>query len=305
MPFFVALVLFLLLLLAFWIVFRWRQRHPLVESPFGDVAVRMAQVGDFRIRYHISGKGPPLVLIHGIGADLFCWRHFIPFVNRKFTTVALDLPGFGQSSKPARAHYGLDEQVERVHGFLRDLGIHEAYIVGSSMGGNIALWYALTYPKDVLGLAVIAPATSPELVPINARSLAWLAKPMSMLVTRRAMRWAHRRAVSRKDAIDRDRVEATFKTYDGNHEAVRSFLLATEAIRDPRLRSRLPELNVPVLVLWGSEDLLVPRQVIEALESALAAPESAVHTGGGHHLQEDDPEWVAEKIDGFFAKIQD
>jgi pimeloyl-ACP methyl ester carboxylesterase len=64
-------------------------------------------------------------------------------------------------------------------------------------------------------------------------------------------------------------------------------------------------LRKPALVLWGSDDLLVSRQVIDDLESALDAPESHVHPDGGHHLQEDDPRWVAGKIDAFFSKIQD
>jgi pimeloyl-ACP methyl ester carboxylesterase len=119
------------------------------------------------------------------------------------------------------------------------------------------------------------------------------------------MRWAHRRTVTQKNRVDAARVEETYLTYGRNHEAVRSFLAATESIRDPRLGQRLSQLEQKVLILWGSEDRLVPRKVINALETALRASESHVHIGGGHHLQEDEPVWVAEKIDSFFSDKQD
>jgi pimeloyl-ACP methyl ester carboxylesterase len=291
------------LALAAWLFRRWRRRHPLVPTPFADFPVRMAQVGDWRIRYHMSGRGPAVVLLHGIGANLFCWRQLVLLLSGRFTAVAMDLPGFGQSSKPADAHYGLDEQVERLRGFFKELGLSQFYLVGNSMGGNIALWYALRHPDQVMATAVIAPATSPELIPLSTKRWLWLSRPISFMLTRGAMRWAHGRTVTRKHLVDGDRVEETYKTYGGRHEAVRSFLLAAEAIRDPRLARELRELRSPTLILWGSEDKLVSRQVIDGLESALPAAFSDVHIGGGHHLQEDDPHWVAEKIEAFFARI--
>lgn len=119
------------------------------------------------------------------------------------------------------------------------------------------------------------------------------------------MRWAHGRTVSRRDRVDKDRVEETYFTYGRQPGAVRSFLLATAAIRDARFgdatfRSAFKELKNKVLILWGSNDRLVNKKVITDLEAALPAAESHVHLGGGHHLQEDEPEWVAEKLSEFF-----
>lgn len=279
-----------------------RQRRPLsLTTPFPDVPVQKTKVGEWEIRYHVSGRGPYLTLLHGLGANLFCWRWILPILNLKYTVVMLDLPGFGASSKLPGATYGLDEQTERLRDFCDERGIKKTYIVGNSMGGNIALWFALNFPGRCLGCAVIAPATSNDLVPLSLKKLLWLSHPISYLVGRGSMRWAHRRTVSIKDRVDHHRVEETYLTYGRNREAVRSFLAATESIRDPRLAQRLRELPKKVLILWGSEDRLVPRKVIDALESALQASESYVHLGGGHHLQEDYPAWVAEKIDTFFS----
>lgn len=289
------------LLLAATALWLWRSSgKPLPQSQLADYETKFIDVNGWTFRYHQSGQGPHLVLIHGIGSSLFCWRWITPLLRTHFTVTTLDLPGFGQSSKTPHARYGLDEQVERLNEFLNQLRIERPFLVGNSMGGNIALWFCLKYPDQAQGVTVIAPATSPKLIPWGLSRWVWLAQPMSMLVSRPAMRWLHQRTVSKRHLIDRTQVEETFRTYGRQSPAVRSFLLATEAIRDLRLARELSNLKKPVLILWGSRDRLVSRAVIEALEAALPEAESHVHMGGGHHLQEDEPEWVADKITTFF-----
>ena len=132
-----------------------------------------------------------------------------------------------------------------------------------------------------------------------------MASPVARLLNRSMMDWAHARTVSKRELVDAARIEETFLTYGRNPEAVRSFILATETIRDPRLFSALEKIVTPVLILWGSRDRLVSRGIIDALEAALPKAESEVHIGGGHHLQEDEPEWVDEKLTSFFLSKLD
>lgn len=298
-PSFVHIILILFILtLAVALFAGWWTRRRL--KPF-ELTTDSAQVGDWLIRYHQSGRGPHLLLLHGIGANLYCWRWLIPLLAENFKVTALDLPGFGGSSKPKSASYGLDDQCERLEEFLDKMNIRQTYVVGNSMGGNIALWLARTFPSRVLGVGVIAPATSPRLVPFNLQKWLWLSGAASLVLTRTAIRWAHRRTVSRKDRVDQVRIEETFRTYGRQPDAVRSFMRATEAIRDPRLPHDLKHIQTKVLLLWGSHDRLVSKKVIAELESALQASDSHVHEGGGHHLQEDEPEWVHQKIVEFFT----
>lgn len=294
-----SLIVALILAATVWWWFDARQAGPATDS-FGKIKTQTLETGSWFIRYHQSGRGPHLVLLHGIGANLFCWRWIIPILCKDFTVTALDLPGFGQSSKPLDASYGLDDQCERLEKIFAQLGIRDSYIVGNSMGGNIALWYALNHPDQVRGLALIAPATSARLIPLALERWAWLSLPIAFMLTRTAMRWAHGRTVSKTQLVDMDRVEETFRTYGGRQDAVRSFMKATSAIRDHRLNQQLEKLIPRVLILWGSKDKLVNRKVIDTLEAALPKAESHVHIGGGHHLQEDEPEWVADHLTAFF-----
>lgn len=293
--------LFIALTLASLIVgllIHWWYRRQL--KPF-ELTVDTVQVGDWTIRYHQSGRGPHILLIHGIGANLYCWRWLIPLLAEDFRVTAIDLPGFGGSSKPKEADYGLDEQVERLEMFLDKMQMRKTYVVGNSMGGNIALWLAHLRPTRVLGVAVIAPATSPRLIPLNLQKWLWLSGAASLVLTRTAIRWAHRRTVSRKEKVDVTRIEETYRTYGRKPDAIRSFIRATEAIRDPRLPHDLKNIKTKVLLLWGDQDRLVSKKVIDELKAALTAADSHVHLGGGHHLQEDEPEWVRQKIVEFFT----
>jgi abhydrolase domain-containing protein 6 len=277
----------------------WGCTRPKDSIPFADFKTQTLRAGDLDIHYHQSGRGPHILLLHGIGANLFCWRWLVPVLNQKFTVTAIDLPGFGRSSKPATAGYGLDEQTQRLVQILDGFKISKTYIVGNSMGANLALWLALKCPERVQGLALIAPATSARLIP-PLEKVAWLAGPASLLLNRYAMKWAHGRTVSRQDRVDNNRVEETYFTYVRNTEAVRSFMLAAKAIRDPRLTSSLKAFERRVLILWGSNDRLVNRKVIDQLSAALPKAQTIIHVGGGHHLQEDEPEWVAEQLSDFF-----
>jgi len=268
---------------------------------YSGLSLSVAKLGIWDIRYHKSGRGPAILLVHGLGANLFCWRPLAALLSKHFTVVMPDLPGFGRSSKVTGASYGLDEQAERLKELMAKLGFDSFYIVGNSMGGNIALWMAYRYPTLVKGCAVISPAASRGLAPFSVRPLTWLSGPLSYAVNKRYLRWAHRHTVSRPDLIDDERVQESFQTYGGNREAVRSFLAAVDCIRDPRLGQNLKNIKTRVIVLWGSEDKVTPIRVLKTLEASLAAEETHIHEGGGHHLQEDDPDWCAGKIQTFFA----
>src|SRR6478609_6537136 len=95
----------------------WRARRGL--KPFA-LTTETVQVGEWTWRYHTSGRGPNLILIHGIGANLYCWSHLIPLLTPHYKVWAIDLPGFGASSKSTHEHYGLDDQVERLEQFMNE-----------------------------------------------------------------------------------------------------------------------------------------------------------------------------------------
>ena len=99
-----------------------------------------------KIHYILEGRGPMIFLVHGIGANIYCWRYLVAKLARNFTVCAVDLPGFGQSGKPKKG-YTVQLQAQRLLALLAHLKIKSSYLVGSSMGGAIVCEMVIQQPE--------------------------------------------------------------------------------------------------------------------------------------------------------------
>lgn len=277
-----------------------------IELAEGDLLpTQWLDVEGLQIRYHQSGNGPDILLVHGIGSSLMCWRHLVPILSQNYTVTALDLPGFGFSSKPRNVDYGLDFQTQVLNQVLVRLGIETAHTVGCSMGGNIALWLARQYPEKVARVVLIAPALHRQLVPIGFNRGHWFSAPLSLVVNRRFLRWTYARVLSQQHRLQEIALNEIYETYLQNPGSVRSFILATNAIRDSRPLDEAHNVKSPVLTLWGEGDRLISRPVMDTIQNRFSTMKVHIHSSGGHHLQEDFPDWVAEKIHDFVIEKLD
>ncbi len=107
--------------------------------------------------YSLEGSGPPLFLIHGIGAARDTWRFAMPELTRHFTVISYDLRGHG-ASPAGEGAFGLDDLVADLERLRRRLGFDRAHFAGHSLGGMIAPAYARDYPHRVLSLALLSTA---------------------------------------------------------------------------------------------------------------------------------------------------
>jgi pimeloyl-ACP methyl ester carboxylesterase len=115
----------------------------------------MSQVID--CDYSLEGAGPPLFLIHGIGAARDVWRFLIPLLREHFTVVSYDLRGHGTSPKPDGG-FGLDDLVNDLERVRERTGIEQAHFAGHSLGGMIGPAYAREHPERVLSLGLLSTA---------------------------------------------------------------------------------------------------------------------------------------------------
>lgn len=107
--------------------------------------------------YTVEGSGPPLFLIHGIGAARDTWRFMTPILREHFTVVSYDLRGHGTSPMPG-GEFGLDELVDDLERVRQRAGFEQAHFAGHSLGGMIGPAYALKHPHRVLSLGVLSTA---------------------------------------------------------------------------------------------------------------------------------------------------
>ena len=120
-----------------------------------EITLRGGEVDGLTLHYVVQGRGPAVVLLHGLGGFAESWRHTIEALATRATVFALDLPGYGRSAKP-RAAYRLGYFARALHGFLDALGVTQASLVGHSLGGSVAVTYALTHPVRVERVALVA-----------------------------------------------------------------------------------------------------------------------------------------------------
>src|SRR5215470_18888884 len=120
-----------------------------------ELTIRGGEVDGLSLHYDVAGRGPAVILLHGLGGFGRSWRQTIDALATRATVFAVDLPGFGRSAKP-RAIYRLGYFARALHGFLDALGVGQASLVGHSLGGAIAVTYALTHPSRVERLALVS-----------------------------------------------------------------------------------------------------------------------------------------------------
>ena len=223
-----------------------------------------------RIHYRRWGRttGPRVLLIHAIGFDHHSWKPIIPYLEDRYQLVALDLPGHGESEKPAGADYSLRSLSARVAGFLDELGLDDAILVGNSLGGGTSLAIAERAPERVKGLALLNSVAYRAALPILGRlALFPLVSMVSPLAPSFAVRVGLETVRASWGSVTGERCSAVgryFRSREGRSaffQTLRQLYGADLAQMEPHYR----EIRCPTLVLHGEGDLLIRVRFAERL----------------------------------------
>ena len=237
------------------------------------------------IRSLVAGDGPePVVCLHGLGSNKASFFETVSALTPDHTVHAIDLPGFGGSSKPARGAYDAPYFARAVLGYMDAVGLQSAHLVGNSMGGRIALELALADPDRAITVSLLAPALAfrkrRELVPLVKLvrpELAAIPHPMRTASVR-AYFWGLFARPERLDPAAADvAIEEFCRTYRSRSARIAFFAALRNIYLDAPhggsgLWTRLTTLLPPALFVWGDSDRLVPagfsRHVARAVPSA-------------------------------------
>ena len=230
--------------------------------------------------YLEGGRGEPLLLLHGFGADKDNFTRVARFLTPHYRVIVPDLIGFGESAHPANADYAPSAQAERVRALVQALGITTVHIGGSSMGGQIAMTYAASHPTEVKSLWLIDPAG------------VWSA-PESEL--QRMMRESGRNPLmARSD--DEFAAVVSFVMTDPPfmprpmlnvmaHERMRNIDLETrifKQVRSDSIETRIAGLNTRTLIVWGEKDRAINVATADILHKLLPNSQVITLPGIGH-----------------------
>ncbi|WP_017732106.1 alpha/beta fold hydrolase [Nafulsella turpanensis] len=260
-----------------------------------------------------EGHGYPLLFIHGLGSYIPAWAKNIPFLSNYYRCIAIDLPGYGKSSK-AGFKPSMHFYADVVEALLDKLQIDSCYLAGHSMGGQVAMHAALRFPERIQKLVLVAPAGLEIFEPAEAQQL------KSWFETEKVY-------AAGEEIISRN-VKANFYHFPADAQPLLTDRLAYTSCTDyypfcetisksvsamlgEPVYEKLTHLSMPVLLLFGRQDAYIPSPLLHpnlsveqlAREAAAKMPQATFRLLDhcGHFLQWEQAELFNERVREFLG----
>lgn len=260
------------------------------------------RVNDFMIHYAHAGAGPPLILLHGGGTWHYTFRHNIAALAEHFSVYAPDMPGHGFTIPLTdNPWYDLDTAEETLAGFMDQLQIDSAHLLGHSWGGGWAIHFLNHHPERVDKLVLIASSGINQRERLTWELLKWPVIGYLLcraVVNRLLIRKGLETAFYQSARVTPEMVRAVFEPLKLPHNQRAHYCYARH-MDWTKTEQALPHIRCPTLVIWGSADRYVPlacgRELVRRIEGA----RFNVLDACGHNAHEEKPAEVNRLVREF------
>lgn len=286
------------------------------DQPVDELKVRWARPPSRFIQVngqqvHLRDEGPhddpaPIVLLHGVSGSLHTWNGWAQALRDKRRVIRFDLPGFGLTGPNRQDDYSTEAYVLFVRAVMDKLGVQRFVLAGNSLGGQIAWSAALAMPDRVEGLILVDasgyPPQSLTTAPVVPLGLRIARSPVLRLaaqytlprgIMERSLREAYGDPSKVTPALVDRYMDLTLR--EGNREALARWIdqgYTADA-------TRLKDIKVPTLILWGGQDRLMPLEVAHRFERDIPGAKLVVFDDLGHMPQEEDPARTVAEVRRF------
>ncbi len=269
-----------------------------------------------RIALRTAGAGPVLLLIHGMAGSSATWKHVLPDLAQRFTVVAPDLLGHGESGKPRRGEYALSAHANILRDLLHVLGYERATFVGQSLGGGVAMQLAYQFPERCERLVLVGSGGLGREVNLVLRALTFPgAEYVFPLVCTPRLRdggnavaaWLHGIGLRAAPAI-----EEMWRSYTSlaDAETRQAFFRTLRAVVDigGQTVSATDRLyltsQVPTLIVWGDKDPFIPVGHAVAAHEAMPGSRLVIFDNVGHFPHCEEPKRFVEVLTDFVTSTE-
>jgi pimeloyl-ACP methyl ester carboxylesterase len=275
-------------------------------------SLQFRTIHGYRRAFQIAGSGPAILLIHGIGDNSTTWATVQAKLAQRFTVIAVDLLGHGQSDKP-RADYSVAAYANGIRDLLSVLDIERVTVIGHSLGGGVAMQFAYQFPQLVDRLVLVGAGGVTKDVnivlrlaslPMGGEALALLRLPLmlpALQIAGRAFGLVFSSTRLGRDLPDVLRVLADLP----EPTASSAFTRTLRAVVDWRGqmvtmldRCYLTE-SIPVQIIWGRQDVVVPVSHARMAHAAIPGSRLEIFERSGHFPFHDDPDRFIEVVERF------
>ena len=265
------------------------------------------QVDDHKVVYLEGGKGQSILLLHGFAANKDNWIRFAKYLTNDYHVVIPDIPGFGESSQMQSENYSVENQLRRINRFTETLKLEKFHLAGNSMGGMLAGMYGAIYPQKVLTLALLAPGGVGSPNPSEVAIL--LQKGMNPLLTGntgdfdRLIKLCFAKPPFIPSPFKKVLAADAVAHRDFNKkiwgDMFGTLTKETSSAKENLLKPYLPQIQAPVLIIWGDTDKILDVGGVSQLEKNLRNYHTVIMINTGHIPMLEKPRDTALHYIGF------
>ena len=284
-------------------------------SELADPDGKFVTIQNVDVHYKVAGSGnDTLILMHGFGASTFTWHKVIKPLSEKYTVIAYDRTGFGFTSRPmpgewrGESPYSTQSQADQTIALMDTLGVDKAVLIGSSAGGMIATLTTLMYPERIKALILVDAAI------FRGGPPGWLISLIRVPQIKRlgplfVRKYFISSSEGARELAWHEPSKLTAKILKGYKKPLRArnwdraLWEFTLAYRPLHLEERLSYIKVPVLVITGDDDRIVPQEDSVRIAREIPHAELVVIPNSGHVPHEETPEEFLEAVNKFLKKV--
>ncbi|WP_226035861.1 alpha/beta fold hydrolase [Aquibacillus saliphilus] len=249
-------------------------------------------------KHPLNSNKPYIIFIHGFLSSQYSFRKMVPLLIDKFNLITIDLPPFGDSDRITKFTYSYSNLANIIVYFMNTKSIPSAYLVGHSMGGQIALTCAYHYPDRIKKLILLAPCSYLSKADRFSYLISWLPffpTLIKRLLYRKGVFETLRQCVYNESVITKDMLTTYIKPFLDN--AI--YLCLTKMVRDREgdLDMKcLATIQTETFIFWGKKDEILPVSIGYKLVQDLPAAELCTFDYAGHLLPEEVPNIICDRI---------